>query len=128
MENAHAVARDVENQQAAAVAEEGRLDAGAEAGSQTHGWGTVVARFFKRLRLPLPTSETLPEERRQSLPFRPGHNIDVIKEETTLDDEDMGGDRGGPPNSDFESRLSTGTSSSSEVAHLTFFEHSALAR
>ncbi len=123
MENAHAATGDVENQRTAAVAEEGRMDAGAEAGSQSHGWGTVVARFFKRLRLSLSTSETMPEERRQSLPFRPGHNIDVIKEEP-LEDEDMGGDPG-RPNLNLESRFSTGTSSSSEVKHLTHSSHAA---
>ncbi len=125
-ENMHAAAGDVENQRAAAVAEEGRMDAGAEAGSQSHGWGTAVASFFKkRLRMSLPTSETLPEERRQSLPFRPGHNIDVIKEEP-LDGGDMGGDPT-RPNLDLDSRFSTGTSSSSEVKPLTYSNHSAVA-
>ncbi len=115
---------DVEDQRAAGIAEEARMDASDHTGSQAHGRGTVMARLFKRIQLCLSAPETLPAERRHGLPFRPGHSIDVIEEEPATDDSgDTGaGKEGGRrPDSTFGSRLSTGTSSSSEVPRLLIF-------
>ena len=125
--NAHAAAVVVEMLPAAATDEEDSMHTGNEAGSQTHGWGMDVANSLKRLRLSLSTPEALPEERTQSQPFRLGHNIDVIKEETTsLRDEEAGGERGRGGQLNLESCQSTIISSSSEVQSLSRFSGPAL--
>ena len=123
MAHAQESSGDVEDQRAAAVAEEARIGAGVHAGSQAHGRGAVMARFFKRIQLWFSAPETLLAERRHGPPLRPGHSIDVIEEEPATDDsgDGAGEDGDGRPDAALGARPSTGTSSSSEVLRLSVF-------
>lgn len=105
--------KDGDDELRAQQCEEGRYCASTAAGSKSFSWGDVIRRFFKGLHLSLSEPETLPEERRRSLPYRPGHNIDVIKEDSSFDE--AAAEKEGRDQLPFESRLSTDTSSSSEV-------------